>query len=234
VSGREWSAHAAANAKLAAATASLYEAHHGPVAAAAAAANSGFVRAQETNREVLTSAGVEYVAVRDAKHAMKAARSGLKAATAVSRLSPEELAAASQDLATLLAQIQRQQAALAAAAGVDAAATSDAAAAAAAAAAGAHGIAAAAAVADAGSPLVRFENIQVGLNLAPSQGPVLLGVSYNGAVGSGEQQQMLMGQFQVDASDSSSEELGLTLADVLRNDVLSALKTRHRSLSALM
>jgi hypothetical protein len=233
VSGREWSAHAAANAKLAAATASLYEAHHGPVAAAAAAANSGFVRAQETNREVLTSAGVEYVAVRDAKHAMKAARSGLKAATAVSRLSPEELAAASQDLATLLAQIQRQQAALAAAAGVDAAATSDAAAAAAAA-AGAHGIAAAAAVADAGSPLVRFDNIQVGLNLAPSQGPVLLGVSYNGAVGSGEQQQMLMGQFQVDASDSSSEELGLTLADVLRNDVLSALKTRHRSLSALM
>jgi hypothetical protein len=217
----------------------LYEAHHGPVAAAAAAANSGFVKAQEVSREVLTTAVVEYVAVRDAKHVMKAARSGLKAATAVSRLSPEELAAASQDLTVLLVQIQRQQAALAATAGLDAAAASDAAAAAAAAAAeavvvGANGIAAAAAVADAGSPLVRFDNIQVGLNLAPSQGPVLLGVSYNGAVGSGEQQQMLMGQFQVDASDSSSEELGLTLADVLRNDVLSALKTRHSSLSALM
>ena len=48
------------------------------------------------------------------------------------------------------------------------------------------------------------------------------------------QQQPLFWRLQVDAADSSSEELGLTLADVLRNDVLSALKTRHRSLSALM
>lgn len=209
VVGKEWAAHTAATAKLQAAKAALDEAEQGRVAAHMRAANAEFVRAQDTARQLLSTSAPEYTAVRDAKHALKAARAGLKAATAVGRLSPEELAAASQDLASLVAQLQAQAAALARSEGAQQAADA----------------------------LVRFESINVGMNLAPAAQPgepVLLAVSYSGAVGAGDQQKPLMGRFQLDAADSSSEELGLILAEVLRDDALSAIRATHRSLASLL
>lgn len=208
VIGKEWAAHTAATAKLQAAKAALDEAEQGRVAARMRAANAEFVKAQDTARQLLSTAASEYIAVRDAKHALKAARAGLKAATAVGRLSPEELAAASQDLTSLVAQLQAQAAALARAEGAQQA-----------------------------DALVRFESINVGMNLAPAAQPgepVLLAVSYSGAVGAGDQQKPLMGRFQLDAADSSSEELGLVLAELLRDDALSAIRATHRSLASLL
>lgn len=217
VSGAEWAAHTAATAKLQSAMAALVEAEQGRVAARMRAANDDFVRAQQTSRQLLSAASTEYAAVRDAKHALKAARAGLKAATAVGRLTHDELAAAAQDLSALLAQLQTQAAAVSripdAASNTPPAAPAD------------------------STGLVKFDRLDVGVNLAPSEQPdvpLLLAVSYSGAVTTGEQQQPLMGRFQVDVTDSSGEELGLMLVEVLRDDALSAIRMTHRSLAALL
>jgi hypothetical protein len=217
VTGAEWAAHTAATAKLQSAMAALVEAEQGRAAARMRAANDGFVHAQETSRQLLSEVSAEYTAVRDAKQALKAARAGLKAATAVGRLTKDELAAAAQDLSAVLAQIQIQAAELSRL--VDAAGTS-----------------LPAAPADS-SGLVRFDRINVGMTLAPSEqpnAPVLLAVSYSGAVTAGEQQQPLMGRFQVDVTDSGGEELGLMLGEVLRDDAVNAIRTAHRSLAAVL
>jgi hypothetical protein len=210
VVGKEWAAHTAATSKLQAAKAALDEAEQGRVAARMRAANAEFVRTQETARQLLTTAAPEYTAVRNAKHALKAARAGLKAATAVGRLAPEELAAAAHDLAGLLEQLAAQAAALAR---TDSEGAQQA------------------------DVLVRFDRINVGMDLAPAAQPgepVLLAVSYSGAVGAGDQQKPLMGRFQMDVADSSSEELGLVLAEVLRDDALAAIRSTHRSLASLL
>lgn len=216
VSGKEWAAHAAAAAKLQAATAALKEAEEGVVSAQMHAAHADYATAQDASQVLLSTAGQEYLAVREAKHAVKAARSGLKAATGVARLSPEDLAAAHQDLSALLVQVQRQQEALAAAAASDPATP-------------AYSVTASADL----QGLVRFDRINVGMELTPGGAAAMLGVSYSGAVSSG-QQQMLMGHFMVDASDSGSDELGLMVGEVLRDDALSGIKATHRSLAALM
>lgn len=221
VAGQEWASHSAAAAKLQAAMTALIDAETGRVAAQMRAANNDFTRAQAASRGLLSTAAQQYVAVRDAKHALKAARAGLKAATAVGRLSPEDLLAASADLASVLGQLQSQAAAVARLA-IKGAPSAPA--------ANVHQI----------EGLVKFDQINIGMDMKPPEGakqsdsPVLLSVSYSGAVGSGNQQKPLMGRFQVDVTDSSSEELGLMLAEVLRDDALNGIRSMYRSLAALL
>jgi hypothetical protein len=212
VTGSEWARLAAATAKLQAATAAFAEAEHGRLAAQMRRANADFAQAQESSRTLLSPEGAEYQAVREAKDALKAARAGLRAATAVPRLTPAELSAAAHDLSSILAQIQAQKAAL------EAARSS------------ADPVATAAAI----GGLVRFDQINIGTILDPSNPQVTLSVSYSGAVGSGDQHKPLSGLFRLDVADSSAEELGLVLAEVLRDDALNAIRATHRSLAALL
>lgn len=203
ITGGEWATRAAAAAKLQAATAALHEAEKGRVAQSLQAANAALVQAQEQSRALLSMTAQELRAVSEAKHALKAARTGLKTATAAVRLSLEELTEASQDLSSLLAQITEQVTALtqnptASAAG-----------------------------------LVRVDQINVGVGLEPGSPSVLMGISYDGAVRSGSQQKALSGRLFMDVSDSS-EEFGVMLHGVLRDSVLDAFRTLHRSLAALL
>jgi hypothetical protein len=219
VVGSEWARRAAAAAKLQAATAAFAEAEHGRVAAQMRRANAEFVQAQEVSRTLLSPEGAEYQAVREAKDALKAARAGLRAATAVPRLTPAELSAAAQELSSILAQVNVQKATLEAAISSANAA--------------APATAASAGVADVGG-LVRFNQINVGTVLDPTNPQVALSVSYNGAVGSGDQQKALSGLFRLDVTDRSAEELGLVLAEILRDDALNAIRATHTSLAALL
>lgn len=207
VTGEQWAAWVAAAAKLDAATTALAAAERGPLAAQMHAANADLVAAQDASRTLLSPSAAEWKDVLEAKHAVRAARAGVRAATAAARLTTDELSAASSDLNNLLTAIQAQQAAAAADNTAAAPTTTE---------------------------LVRFERINIGFTLVPDSSPALLGVSYSGAVGAGDQQQALSGRFMVDASVADSEEFGLMLSEVLRDDALIGLRKAYRSLSALL
>lgn len=205
ITGREWAARAAAATKLQAGLAALHEAENGGNAVRLQGANAALVQAQEASRVVLSANGTELKTVGDAKQGLRAARGSLKAATAASRLTAEELSAASQDLDSLLTQVQAQLTATQ----TDNAAPHQA------------------------SALIRFDQLNVGFSLG-QQGPsALAAVSYSGVVTSGGQQKTMVGDFQVDVS-SSSDELGSVISEVLRDSVVDSLRAIHRSLAAVL